>query len=389
MPKERSGAQDAAKGIMIIAVVLFHAYLLVLPDRFQAIGVFSPFMAILPFLIPVFFFYAGYNHKEGNRTFGQYVARRAKQLLIPMAVAFVISAILISVMELAFHHDDPVGTLRSLGEATLYGVMSEPLALLVGYPDPAKITFEVVLGLCLQWFLLALFVCSALFFPLVKFTNKSLGNLISVVMGLLLLSFILGEFVGPYLPYSVNGYPVILSLMLAGSYLKQKNFLDKELRTKKDIVFLVVNAIIAEAIVAGVVIYCHAKFGSFLIGGLAGGQFDAHLRGLDSFVTFAFGILGVYALHALCRLLIHIPALGFGLRWIGTHSALFYVFHPIFLDFAAIAFFQKNVVWGLWQALIYALTALAILALIAVLLDRFAKKKKAALEARATPTQGE
>jgi len=389
MAKERSGAQDAAKGIMIIVMVLFHAYLLVLPDRFTALNTFNPIMAVLPYLMPVFFFYAGYNHKPSNRTFGQYVARRAKQLLIPMVVAFAISAIVISAMELAFHHDDPVGTLRTLGEAALYGAMSEPLVLLVGYPDPMSANFELVLGLCIHWFLLALFVCSVFFFLLVKFTNKGLPNLVSVVGGLLLLGFVLGEFAGPYLPYSVNAYPVILALMLVGSYLKQKNFLDKELKTKKDIALMAANAIVAEAIVVGAVLFSNARFGSFLIGGLAGGKFDEHLRGIDAFVTLPFALLGVYALHAFCRLLVHIPALGFGLRWIGAHSALFYVFHPICLDFAQIAFFQKNVVWGIWQSLVYVLIALAMLSLLAWLLDYVIKKRKDAKEASMTPSQGE
>ena len=333
-------------------------------------------MSMFPFLIGTFFFYSGYNYTPNNRTFGQNVARRAKRLLIPLVAAFVISAVLISAMELAFYHADVMPALKDIGNSILYGLLSDPFAILIGFPKEGGLVFELYLGLCLIWFLYALFICSVFFFLLVKFTNKSLPTLISVVLGLLILAFCINQFIGNYLPYSVNAYPVILAIMLTGAYLRQSNFLEREITCKRDIVFHAINMVVAEGLVVGTCLFCYFQYGSTLVGAMAGGLFDPKLKGFDVLIVFTFSIVGTYFVHMLCRLIIRIPVIGRGLQWLGNHSAIFYLFHPVFLELTSIVIFQKKIMWGVGQAFFYAAVVAALLALTCLLMDLIAKKRK-------------
>lgn len=386
MGKRRSFAQDAAKGIMIIAVIFFHCFLETFERHGDSLKSFNVLVALFPFLLSSFFFYTGYNYVENNRTYKQNIARRAKQLLIPLVLAFVISTALLSALELSFHHDDPMGTLGAIGNSILFGLMSEPLALIVSFPSSGGIVFEIVLALGLLWFLYALFFCSLAFYALVKFTNKRLSTLVSVVVGLLAVSFCLGQYAGVYLPYTVQCYPVILALMLTGAYLRQRNFLDHEIGSRKQLALVIVNVLIAEGLVVGTGVACHFAFGSTFVGVLPGGKFDDQMRGFDAFISFGFGILGTYFIHTVCRLLVRIPVLGKGLSWLGARSAFFYLFHPIFLDLAAIAFFQKKVPLGQGQAFVYLPIVLAFLVLTCLLIELF--RKKAAKKKMEAPREG-
>ena len=374
MDKNRTRAQDIAKGMMIMGVVFFHCYLMIFATPSDALSSFNISMAIAPFLLSTFFFYAGYNYVANKRTFKENIIRRAKQLLIPLVVCFAISVLAMSTMELIFNHNDIGGTFHAIGNTILYSLMSEPLALLIGFPQSGGTVFSLILSLGLLWFLYCLFTCSIFFYLLVKFTNKRLINLISVVIVLLVMAFCLGEFVGTYLPYTVQYYPVVLAIMLTGAYLKQKNFLDREISSKKDIVLHTLNAIIAEGLVVGTCLICHYHFGALLTGSFPGGMFDSSLKGFDAFIGFGFSILGTYFIHTVSRLIKKIPGVGFSLAWLGSHSALFYLFHPIYIVFAFIVFFQKQIMWGIGQAFILFAFAILMLVLMCVIIDLIKRK---------------
>ena len=376
MEKRRSGAQDAAKGLMIIGVVFFHGFLMTFTNHAESVTSFNILVALFPFLLSTFFFYAGYNYTPSERTYGQNIARRAKQLLIPLVMALAISVVVISSLELAFDHADPAAKFHAIGNSVLYGLMSEPVAWMIGFPKQGGMVFELMLSLGLLWFLYALFVCSLFFYLLVKHTNKKLSTLVSVVVALLALAFCLGQFVGVYLPYSVQCYPVVLAIMLTGAYLRQSNFLDREITSKKDVAFHVINAILAEGIVAGTCFLCYYLFGATMTGSLPGGRFDPALQGFDALISFAFGIIGTYFLHTVCRLIVRVSGLGKGLQWIGNRSAIFYLFHPIFLDLTAIVVFQKTVPWGRAQAVFYAAVVIALMTGVCLLVEFISRKIK-------------
>ena len=373
----RTGAQDAAKGILIIAVVFFHCFLTSFAKPTDALATFNILMAIFPFLLVAFFFYSGYNYQPSGRTIGQNILRRAKQLLIPMVGTFIISAIVISSMELIFDHADMEARMLQIGNSILHGLMSDPVAIMTGFPQNGGEIYELYLSLSLQWFLYALFICSIFFYLLVGFTNKKVYNLISIVIGLLVADFCIVQFVGVYLPYTVQCYPVILAIMLTAAYLRKVHFLNKRMRSKKEITLHITNAVIAEGIIVGTCLACHYQFGSLFVGSLPGGMFDPVLKGFDVFISYFFAILGTYAIHTLCRGLKYIPVVGFSLQWVGNHSAVFYLFHPIFLDLAAIVIFQKQQVWGVGQAFFYVAVVVPMLIVLCIILDLVTKKKKA------------
>ena len=375
MKKHRARAQDVAKGIMIIGVIFFHCYLMTFENHAEAIQSFNITMAILPYIMGAFFFYTGYNYKINGKSAKENILKRAKQLLIPMVIAFVISAVLISAMELAFNHSDVGTTFQAIGNSLLYGLMSEPLALMIHFPQSGGIVFELILALGLLWFLYALFICSVFFFLLVNYTNKKLSTLISVVIGLLVLAFCLGQFVGTYLPYTVQSYPVILAIMLTASYLRQKHFIHKKLEGKKDIILHGINMVLAESIIILTCVFCYYQFGSVTTGSLPGGMFDAKLKGFDAIIAYVFAIIGTYFIHMLCRLIKHIPVVGNCLKWVGHHSAIFYLFHPVFLDLAAIVIFQKKVPWGRAQTFVYVAVVVLLLTGVCLLMDLIFKKR--------------
>jgi len=386
MNKIRSNAQDIAKGMMIIAVVFFHCYIETFENHGDSIKDFNILVACFPFILSTFFFYAGYNYTPNERTYKQNIARRAKQLLIPFVVAFVVSTILISCMELAFHYADPGATLHALGNSVLYGLMSEPLALMIGFPQQGGIVFELILALCLLWFLYALFFCSLAFYALVKFTNKRLSTLISVVVALLIGAFCIGQFVGTYLPYQVEAYPVILAIMLVAAYLRKSNFLDRPVNGKKGVAFLAINALLAEGLIIGASFVLNGRFGTTTAGSMPSGLYDPAIGGFDAFVTFVFGLLGVYAVHTLCRLLARIPVVNTCLQWLGKRSAIFYLFHPIFLELSAIVIFQKKIPWGRGQAFFYVAVVMALLTGTCLLVE-FLRKKIRSKKAIETPSE--
>lgn len=376
MDKRRSGAQDIAKGLMIIGVIFFHALLMISENPSAPLTEFNIFIVLFPFLMSTFFFYAGYNYKASNRTYKQNITRRAKQLLIPLVIAFVVSTVVISSMELAFDHSNVGATFHAIGNSILYSLLSEPLSLMIHFPQEGGLIFELYLSLSLLWFLYALFICSVFFFLLVKFTNKKILNLVLVNLALLVLAFCLGQFVGNYLPYTCQCYPVFLALMLTAAYLRQKNFLDQEIKTKKQIIIHGLSMLAAEGVIVGVSLFCYFQFGATTTGTLPGGRFDPVLKGFDAFIAFGFGLLGTYFFHMICRLIDRVPIVSKGLQWVGNHSAIFYLFHPIFLDLSSIVIFQKKVIWGRGQAFFYVLVVVVLLVLTCMLIDFIAKKSK-------------
>lgn len=375
MENRRTVAQDAAKALMIIAVIFFHCFLMSFESPAEALSTFSILNACFPFVLSTFFFYAGYNYVPRGRTFKELVIRRTKQLLIPLVVCSIVSIICVSSIELAVNHSDIGATFQALGNSILYSLMSEPLALMIEFPQSGETVYCMIIALGLMWFLYCLFICTIFFYLLVEHTNKKLSTLVSVIIGLLTLSFCIGQFVGVYLPYSVQCYPLVLTIMLTASYLRQSHFLTKKISNKKDIIFHTINVVIAEGIVISVSLLAYYQKGAVLTGALLGGRFDPSLKGLDVPITYLFAIIGTYLIHTTCRIFRHIPLVGKSLQWIGQHCAIFYLFHPIPLMFVSAIIFQNKLVLGRGQAFVYITFIFAILIPTCLLLDFIIKKK--------------
>ena len=158
--EKKTSAQSVVKGLLITSVIFFHACLLcALPNPTSVLSDFSVLFLMFPFLMTVFFFYAGYNYTPFKRTPWQNIKRRCVQLLIPLVITFVVATCLIMAIRI------PTGeSFEGIKNGILYSLMSEPLAQLIGFPSNGIVSFDLVLGLGILWFLYALFVVSVVFF---------------------------------------------------------------------------------------------------------------------------------------------------------------------------------------------------------------------------------
>ena len=381
----KSSAQNIVKCLLITSVVFFHALMFVANDSADVLSSFNVLLVMFPFLMMVFFFYAGYNYTPGKRSIGQNIKRRTLQLLIPLVITFVVSTLLIFAIRLP-SASNTADELEKLKNGILMSLMSEPLSIMVNFHEGlVPISFDIKLALGILWFLYALYICSIFFFLLVDFAIKKLSRIISIIIGLLLIAFCLGEFVGIYLPYTVQCYPVALAMMLLAAYLKQFNFLDKKPETKKGWVIHVANVLVAEGIIIGIGLFSYYHWGQTLVGSLPGGSFNGFLKGFDVFFAFAIGFLGTYVIHQVSRLITLVPVVSNILDWYGRHSAYVYLAHPICLSFIHTVIFkeQKTVVGG-FQPYLYVFMTIAILVVIFLLVDYLValiKSKKHVVEA--------
>jgi fucose 4-O-acetylase-like acetyltransferase len=87
----KSSAQNIVKCLLITSVVFFHASMFLVANPAEVMSQFNILLTLFPFLMMVFFFYAGYNYTPGKRTIGQNIKRRTFQLLIPMVITFAVS----------------------------------------------------------------------------------------------------------------------------------------------------------------------------------------------------------------------------------------------------------------------------------------------------------
>ena len=377
----KTSAQTIVKGLLITSVIYFHALMfMALPNTEAVLGEFNILLTLFPFLMMVFFFYAGYNYVPEKRTPWQNIKRRTFQLLIPLVASAVISTLLIIAIRI------PTGeSWEAIKNGIIYFLLSDPLAIMIGFPSNGILSFDIKLALGILWFLYALYIVSIFFYLIVDYAIKKPSRVFSIIFILLVAGFCLGHFAGVYLPYTVQCYPVILAMMLLAAYLKQFNFLERKIETKRDLVFTIINALVAEAIVAGVGLLGYFRYGSTMIGSLPGGMFDPYIKGFDAFVSFIVGFLGTFAIHQVSRALNLVPGVSFALDWYGRHSSYVYLLHPVCLTFIHYVMFREQKLFGDFQPYLYSFVTIGILVVLFILVDfiisKIKQKKKAPEEA--------
>ena len=377
---KKGNAQTIVKGLLITSVIYFHASMFVaLPNPASVLSDYNLLLTLFPFLMMVFFFYAGYNYSSGKRTPWENIKRRGLQLLIPFVITAVVSTLLIIAIR------KPTGeSWEAIGNGIIYSLLSEPWSQMIGFPSSGVLNFDLVVGLGILWFLYALYIVSIFFFLIVDYAIKKPTRLLSIMFALLVMGFCLGQFVGVYLPYTCQCYPVVLAMMLLAAYLKQYNFLDKPIENKKDLTFTIINTVTAEAIVAGIGLFGYYTYDVTMIGALPGGKFDEAVKGYDAFIALGIGFLGTYAIHQVSRLFTITPVLGDVLDWYGRHSSYTYLCHPIILSFIHAVIFDQKVTMGDFQPYLYSFIAIGVLVIIYLIADYIAslfKNKKAPKEA--------
>lgn len=325
-----NNSQNIAKGILICSVIFFHSKIFL---DYSALNVFSILFLLFPCIIGVFFFYSGYNYKPQKRTPKESIKRRTKQLLLPFLIIWVLSTILVVPMLLLTNS----ATLYSIKQSYRYVALSEPWAMMNGM-NISTCNFDLVLCIQSGWFLYTLWIVSCIFYLIVDFVNEKLSRHIITVVLLLLLSFLMGKFIGTYLPFVVNCYPVVLAIMLTAAYLKKSNFLDKEQNTAA----ICAKVIVFELIIVLISIICYLTFGTNVVGSLMGGKFNDIITGLDAYISYIFAILGTYIIHNISKLISKIPVISTIVEKLGENSAFVYITHGITLSYIDTLIFHRN-----------------------------------------------
>lgn len=374
LEKGRSNVQDMVKGALIIAVIFFHSCLYGNDNIYNE---FNIIFCIFPCVMGVFFFYTGYNYTMGKRKPLDSIKRRTKQLLIPLVIMIFVSTILVGGLQLITKNTDMIGIWHSLK----YFLLSKG-GVTMWHADISKANYDLLLAVGLLWYLYVLYIISIIFYLIVDWTISRLRNLIIVVLPLLFISFLLGQFCGYWLPYSVQSYGLFLAIMLVAAYIKKLNLLDVPLDNKKNIIVTISLAVVFEGIIIGLGLLCYYAFGATTVGALPGGSLNETIKGFDVFVSFVMAILGTYVIHTLMRFLSKIKILSMFFGLVGKYVAIVYVTHPIFISYIHTLIFGRNFsVLGWFQPYMYTFITVAILIIIFVIIEIIKKKKQDEKEA--------
>lgn len=361
-----NNSQNIAKGILICSVIFFHSKIFI---DYSVINNFNILFLVFPCLIGVFFFYSGYNYTPKKRTAKESIKRRTKQLLLPIPIIWGLSTILVVPM-LLFTNS---ATLYNIKQSFVYVTMSEPWALLSGF-DISTFNFDLAVCIGVYWFLYTLWIVSCIFYLIVDYVNEKISRHIITVALLLFISFLIGEFVGPYLPFTIQCYPVVLAIMLTAAYLKKSNFLDKE----ESKAMMCTKVITFELIIILISTICYFVFGANLVGSLMGGRFNSSINGLDAYISYIFAILGTYIIHNISKLISKIPVIGTIIEKFGQNSAFVYITHGITISYIDTLIFHRNhnLFSSTVQSTIYLLIAIVIYTILFRIFKRGKRKNE-------------
>ena len=360
--------QNIAKGLLICSVVFFHSNICI---DYSVLYNFNIFFLIFPCVIGVFFFYSGYNYKPQKRTKKESIKKRTKQLLLPLLIIWVLATILV-VPLLRLTNS---ATLDSIKQSYEYVALSEPWAMMNGM-DISTCNFDLILCIQSGWFLYTLWIVSCIFYLIVDYVNEKISRHIITVAILLFIAFLMGKYMGTYLPFAVNCYPVVLAIMLTAAYLKERNFLDKEESTA----IKCTKVIAFELIIVLIATICYLFFGSNIVGSLKGGGFDNTITGFDAYIAYIFAILGTFIIHSISKLISKIPLISSFFEKFGENSAFVYITHGIVISYIDTLIFHRN--HELLSSKLLTIVYLAIALVIYMILFRILKRGKMKNEQR-------
>ena len=366
--EKTNNSQNIAKGILICSVIFFHSEIFI---DYSVINNFNIIFLIFPCLIGVFFFYSGYNYNPEKRTPKESIIRRTKQLLLPIPIIWGLSTILVVPMLLLTNS----ATLYNIKQSFVYVTMSEPWALMSGF-DISTFNFDLAVCIGVCWFLYTLWIVSCIFYLIVDFVNEKLSRHIITVALLLFISFLIGNFVGPYLPFTIQCYPVVLAIMLTAAYLKKSNFLDKKESKAK----MSAKVIVFELIIVLISTICYFAFEANLVGALMGGRFNSSINGLDAYIAYIFAIFGTYIIHSISKLVSKLPVISTVFEKFGENSAFIYITHAIIISYVDTLIFHRN--HELFSTNVQSTTYLLIAIVVYMILFRIFKRGKVKNEQR-------
>lgn len=208
---------DAAKVIAILIVVLNHSGMVIPGVNFWG-GMFY---------VPAFFLLAGYTYAHKEESFGSFVKRKAKRLLLPYFTANGVLFLFFFAKDLLTGSFEPGRTLLSLA-GIFYGrtqlLKTEGSLVVFEAPMP---NVHMMLNLnAPTWFLPALFlvlISAEGLYRLLKKSARRVYLFVAVLAFLMLINHYLSPFL---LPWCLDILPYLLVFFLVGIELKKKRFFE-------------------------------------------------------------------------------------------------------------------------------------------------------------------
>ena len=310
--KPRMLEQDVAKGLGVVMIMAVH--ILTIAGSAYKIG-----SGLFGFILPFFFFIAGYNYHASQYSYRQIVWRRFKQLIVPFLIYSSVITVLAGSYFLIVQAVVPVNDLPNTFinpltyEKDIYSVseiMMTYLRMLLTRPIAASlgITSNGSLYSCIMmfWFVQMLFVGTLIFYAVVDRALQSIYNCVSIIVGLLGATMILAHF-GVHLPFYLGEAPAVAAIMVMGAVFGRFNL------------WIVAYGIF-------LVLAWFFQGSGFIMGGTL---WDDTLREWSVLLTFIFAIVGSYVFVHFCRLLVNLKWIGTACVWCGQNSLQLMMLHGI------------------------------------------------------------
>ena len=312
--KPRMIEQDIAKGIGIILVLALHTLTL---DKsiYQILG------GVFGFIMPFFFFMAGYNHRPYRYSYKEILKRRCKQIVVPF-FTYSISILIIGAIYYMIAKDY---TIKMVLQTYLNLLLSTSFCRFAGIEVISGGLYSCIMAF---WFIQMLFMATLIFYLVVDFALEKASRLISIIVGLITITMIFGHF-NIHLPMFIAEAPAIAAMMLIGSFFGKKELLSN----KTKLVFIIFNSIVAYALF--VILALTFKGSGFIAGGYL---WDSRINEWAVLLAFIFSILGTYPFVHVCRLLNHTGIVAKALSWCGNNSMALLFIHGVIQLYICVIF---------------------------------------------------
>lgn len=309
---KRVGYVDAAKGVLMIIIMLYHI-LAACPLKDFLTGLVGP-------AVCVFFILSGYFFRSGARSFGENVKRRVKTLLIPFLVYSLVLFAIGAVIHLAKGDETPQEVLWCLRNYFGGCISNRSIQNLFSWEYYNLGKFYMFLAD--YWFFLSLFLAEVLFLLIERFALSSPARgAISAVLLTAVTAVLLQLEIS--LPYNLHMVPLYAFLILGGAWAGKADFPGR-LRLPQ-----VWQWILSVLLLAGVCVLFGALMEAFAAQIFRGTLGDNAIPNTliltaGSFVL-AFSLLNILRLLENCGLQLKLTA------WIGKHSLQFFALHTFFM----------------------------------------------------------
>lgn len=296
--------QDIAKGIAILLVIALHCLTLKREYYLILAGLFG-------FLMPFFFFIAGYNYRPGKYTFKENVIKRTKQILPPFIIYLTVILFLAGI----YYVSTGQYTAQDIFMLYLRVLLSRPLFQLLGLTVPSGIIYTVMIF----WFVQAFYVGSIVFFAVADWCLKDKKHFIIGLICLIAISMVFAHF-DFKLPFFLSEAPAIAAMMLVGAFFGKHRLLHGDGNKK----WIIINSIISYA--AYIVLAAMFKGEGLLLGG---NLWTDKLKEWGVPLTVLFSVIGSYPFVHFCRLFTKSEFLTKFFTWFGERSMTLLFIHQL------------------------------------------------------------